>query len=117
MNFIRFHDAKLFSAAVSVLKLDVTPDYEYDPVELTVCSNQIDDVVAILQDNGVFNFVMDANPSDEERDMQDDGRTLGDDEHDQFRHDGEADADALASAGFGTDEDYGSASEHVSDDE
>lgn len=30
-----------------------------------------------------------------------------DDEHDQFMHDGEADGDALASAGFGTDEDYG----------
>lgn len=30
-----------------------------------------------------------------------------DDEHDQFRHDGEADGDALSSAGFGTDEDYG----------
>jgi hypothetical protein len=30
-----------------------------------------------------------------------------DSEPDQFRTDGEADADALASAGFGTDEDYG----------
>lgn len=30
-----------------------------------------------------------------------------DDEHDQFLHDGDADGDALASAGFGTDEDYG----------
>lgn len=30
-----------------------------------------------------------------------------DDEHDQFMHDGEADGDALASAGWGTDEDYG----------
>jgi hypothetical protein len=30
-----------------------------------------------------------------------------DGEPDQFRTDGEADADALASAGFGTDEDYG----------
>lgn len=29
------------------------------------------------------------------------------DEHDQFRDDVEADADALASAGYGTDEDYG----------
>lgn len=32
-------------------------------------------------------------------------------EEDQFRSDAEADADALSSAGFGTDEDYGSASE------
>ena len=30
---------------------------------------------------------------------------------DQFNSDAEADADALASAGFGTNEDYGSASE------
>lgn len=30
-----------------------------------------------------------------------------DDEPDQFLSDGEADADALASAGWGTDEDYG----------
>lgn len=30
-----------------------------------------------------------------------------DDEYDQFLHDGDADGDALASAGFGTDEDYG----------
>lgn len=28
-------------------------------------------------------------------------------EHDPFLHDGEADADALASCGMGTDEDYG----------
>jgi hypothetical protein len=33
-----------------------------------------------------------------------------DDEHDQFRTDAEADGDALASAGMGTDEDYGNAS-------
>jgi hypothetical protein len=32
-----------------------------------------------------------------------------DDEHDQFRSDAEADGDALASAGMGTDEDYGPA--------
>ena len=29
------------------------------------------------------------------------------DEHDPFRSDAEADADVLASAGYGTDEDYG----------
>lgn len=31
---------------------------------------------------------------------------IPDDEHDQFASDAEADADALASAGWGTDEDY-----------
>lgn len=33
-------------------------------------------------------------------------------EPDPFRTDAEADADALASAGFGTDEDYGSEAQH-----
>lgn len=36
-----------------------------------------------------------------------DGDQLLDDEHDQFRDDVEADADALANMGWGTDEDYG----------
>jgi hypothetical protein len=35
-----------------------------------------------------------------------------DGEGDPFRTDAEADADALASAGFGTDEDYGSEAQH-----
>jgi len=34
-------------------------------------------------------------------------------EEDQFRSDAEADADALASAGRGTDEDYGGTNENV----
>lgn len=40
-------------------------------------------------------------------DIIDGDQMLNDDEHDQFRDDVEADADALASAGWGTDEDYG----------
>jgi hypothetical protein len=36
-----------------------------------------------------------------------------DDEHDQFNSDAEADADALASMGWGTDEDYGGGMEHI----
>ena len=36
-----------------------------------------------------------------------------DDEGDQFMYDGEADADALASAGWGTEEDYGGDNEGV----
>jgi len=35
----------------------------------------------------------------------------GDEPEDQFRNDVEADADALASAGWGSDEDYGSAAD------
>lgn len=52
-------------------------------------------------------------PSVEERFPDDEApEELPDDEPDQFRDDVEADADALASAGFGTDEDYG----HYGDD-
>ena len=40
-------------------------------------------------------------------DIIDGDQMLNDDEHDQFRDDVEADADALASAGWGADEDYG----------
>lgn len=40
-----------------------------------------------------------------ENDPHDDLRTI--EEHDPFLSDAEADADALASAGMGTDEDYG----------
>lgn len=42
--------------------------------------------------------------------IRDDIPEMGDPEcceHDPFLHDGEADGDALASAGMGTDEDYG----------
>ena len=43
----------------------------------------------------------------ENDDLRDEMEMRDDDEHDQFRSDAEADGDALASAGFGTDEDYG----------
>jgi len=43
----------------------------------------------------------------EDLDALDEDYPYEDDEGDQFMHDGEADADALASAGWGTDEDYG----------
>lgn len=39
--------------------------------------------------------------------IADNGLEDADDEHDQFRDDVEADADVLANAGMGTDEDYG----------
>lgn len=48
------------------------------------------------------------NPTLPESEMEiQDAQDMEDDEQDQFLHDGEADGDALASAGFGTDEDYG----------
>jgi hypothetical protein len=51
----------------------------------------VDYLVDVLHEQGIVDF----------------GSSGDDNEPDQFRHDGEADADALASAGMGTDEDYG----------
>ena len=55
-------------------------------------TDDIDGLVDVLHNGGISNFIChraDAEPSD------------------GFLTDAEADADALASAGFGTDEDYG----------
>jgi hypothetical protein len=46
-------------------------------------------------------------PDDQFDDRTDEERDPGDEPEDQFRDDVEADADTLASAGYGTDEDYG----------
>jgi hypothetical protein len=92
MNSITFADQVLFTIASTALELDATPEYDLDPGYLRIYSDNIDGVVDILHDNGIFNFQV--------------SRSI-DDEHDQFRTDAEADADALKSAGFGTDEDYG----------
>ena len=56
--------------------------------------------------DGYFESVEEANKKGEESgmDFYVEERV---DEPDQFRSDAEADADALASAGWGTDEDYG----------
>lgn len=90
---ITFADAGLFAIAVTALEMDATPPYTVDEDTLNINAEDIDGVVDILHDNGIFNFIC--------------YRADGDTEHDQFRSDAEADADALASAGFGTDEDYG----------
>ena len=89
---ITFEDQVLFTLAVTALELDATPEYDLDSSYLTIYSDDIDGVVDILHDNGIFNFKCyraDSEPSD------------------GFLNDAEADADALASAGYGTDEDYG----------
>jgi hypothetical protein len=104
---ITFHGAKLFGMALNVLALEEAPAYESDSVALTIVSDDILAIETLLNDNGIFFFDVEAADENDRRD----------DECDQFRHDGEADGDALASAGFGTAEDYGSASEHFSDDE
>ena len=93
MNCISFDDQVLFTVALNTLSLDATPAYEIDAARLTIWSWDIHTIVDILIDNGIFNF----------------HRSWNEDEirEDNFRTDAEADGDALRSAGFGTDEDYG----------
>ena len=94
---ITFSDSVLFDLALTALELDATPAYDIDPSTLTVYSDDIDGVIDALHDGGIFNFKChrdDAEPSD------------------GFLSDAEADADALKSAGWGSDEDY----EHYSYD-
>lgn len=88
---ITFSDSVLFDLALTTLELDATPVYDIDPSTLTVYSDDIDGVIDVLHNGGIFNFKChrdDAEPSD------------------GFLSDAEADADALKSAGWGTDEDY-----------
>jgi len=88
---ITFSDSVLFDMALTTLELDATPVYDIDPSTLTVYSDDIDGVIDVLHNGGIFNFKChrdDAEPSD------------------GFLSDAEADADALKSAGWGTDEDY-----------
>lgn len=94
---ITFSDSVLFDLALTALELDATPVYDIDPSTLTVYSDDIDGVIDVLHDGGIFSFKChrdDAEPSD------------------GFLSDAEADADAFKSAGWGTDEDY----EHYSYD-
>jgi len=85
---ITFTEKGLFLLAVTAL-LHEQGIVDYDT--MTINTDDVDYLVALLHEQGIVDF-----------------RSSGDDnEHDQFRHDGEADADALASAGMGTDEDYG----------
>lgn len=92
MNSITFTDSVLFKMAVTALEVDATPIYDLDADNLTIHSNDIDGIVDIIHDNGIFSFTV--NYADVEP------------REDQFNSDAEADADALASAGWGTDEDY-----------
>lgn len=98
MNFIlRFHDQKVFGMALTVIELSGLV-CETDSVALTITADEanVDSVVETLRHDGV-----------NESDVNDEGFESESFETDQFRTDGEADGDALASAGFGTDEDYG----------
>jgi hypothetical protein len=89
---ITFADKGLFLLAVTTLELDATPSYDLDFDNLTIYTSDIDGIVDTLHNGGVFSFTChraDAEPSD------------------GFLTDAEADGDALKSAGWGTDEDYG----------
>ena len=95
---ITFADKGLFLLAATTLELDATPSYELDFDNLTIHTSDIDGLVDVLHNGGISNFIChraDAEPSD------------------GFLTDAEADADALASAGFGTDEDYGGGTESI----
>jgi hypothetical protein len=92
MNSITFNDQVLFTIASTTLEIDATPEYELDPSYLTIYAHDIDGVVDILHSNGIFNFKV---------------HRYEQEPFDGFRTDAEADGDALKSAGFGTDEDYG----------
>ena len=88
---ITFTDAILFDLALNALALDAAPVYEADRSNLTINCDDVDALADVLRDNGVFSFKV-YNAEDEPSDG--------------FLTDAEADADALASAGLGTDEDY-----------
>lgn len=90
---ITFADKGLFLLAVTTLDLEATPEYDIDFNNMTVKSDDAYSIVAILHDNGIYNFKVD-------------GLDLEDSEPDQFRTDAEADADALRSAGFDDEEGY-----------
>jgi hypothetical protein len=90
MNSIIFSDAGLFKLAVSALELDAPPAYITEGLEIH--SEDIELVAAILNDNGIFSFQVYLNEKEP---------------FDGFISDADADGDALKSAGFGTDEDYG----------
>jgi hypothetical protein len=90
---ITFTDKGLFLLAVTALELDSTPQYSVDFDTMTINTDDVDYLVDLFHEQGVFDFRC--------------YRGDADGENDQFRHDGEADGDALASAGMGTDEDYG----------
>ena len=95
MNSITFTEKSTFLSALTALETNDAPEYSWDDENLTIWSNDVDGIVDLLADDGVEGFTVRYATEDEP--------------FDGFRTDAEADGDALASAGFGTDEDYGSA--------
>jgi hypothetical protein len=97
---ITFSDKALFDMALTALEMTETPFYVTRG--LSIETDEADEVVNILNGEGIFMFdVASDELSDEEKDMNDDAVTFPGDDMDGDH------ASALASAGFGTDEDYG----------
>ena len=89
---ITFSDKGLFLLAVTALELDSTPQYSVDYDTMTINTDDVDYLVDLFHEQGVFEFSC--------------YRGDADGEGDQFRTDAEADADALRSAGFDDEENY-----------
>ncbi len=89
MNFITFSDSDTFNVAVNALALESAPEYEMDNENLSIFSTDIYAIVELLHNNSVEDFEVVRNDDEPRDDM-----------------DGDFDS-GMASAGFGTDEDYG----------
>jgi hypothetical protein len=94
---IFFNNSVEFSRALTAL--EVSADFHYEVADETNCmmiaTDDIQAIEVVFDENGIDESSFEVS---KERDV----------EHDQFISDSEADGDALRSAGFGTDEDYGS---------
>lgn len=99
MKSIIFDDQESFNAGLSALETNATPDYAVDHDNLTILTDDVTEVTTLLIQDGVEEFIVRYSENEEP--------------FDGFRNDVEADADALASAGFGTDEDYGGGVEDI----
>lgn len=99
MNSITFTEKSNFLSALTTLEITESPEYSWDDDTLVIWSRDVDGIVDILAEDSIGGFTVNYAPENEP--------------FDGFNSDAEADADALASAGFGTDEDYGGGIEDI----
>jgi hypothetical protein len=96
---IAFLDGNTFLAALTALELTSTPHYVPDMENMTItceCDAERDDVVALLAADGLYPAPADGEDDDVSHYPAEIAESM----------DGDFDT-AMASAGFGTDEDYG----------
>jgi hypothetical protein len=98
MNSITFNDKTTFTTFLNTLALESVMPYTVDGDTLTITSEDIHSIIDIAVASRLDDFS---------------ARFDNEEPFDGFRTDAEADADALASAGFGTDEDYGGGVEDI----